>query len=753
MSLTRWKIFAGISLLVLSTAATALSLGRVRGTALIGRALDLSVQAMQEPQLAIPEASCFAVELFYGDSRVSPSTVNLVPERSAAGELRLRVRSSAAVDEPVVTLFIRNSCGATVSRRYVLLAEALTDAAEPSAGFTQPINIAPPRSSSSAGQAANPSEQAGEPRQAFGGVQSADTPANQARQTRAERASQRRAARLAAQGAAVEAPASLKVAKSTPPASVVRKAKPEAPRLKLDLIDLSSTPLSLLGSSELVSVPTGDEAVRRQAQALWRMLNASPEEAMQEVQRLDKLEAQTRASQEQSKRQAAEIASLAAQLEQAKKERYVNPLTIVLGLLTLAAVAFAIRFWRRGSSVGKPWWGSGAGKVVPQDEQHLWGHLADSAMADLPGDAQKKGSLVTEASPTSYFSALNSNQNALPVGVNQSSNTLPRTATATASLGSKSVSNPDVLRSTGNSHPTAEKVYPVGQRTAINKVKSTGRLSANKSSGVLVPSSKSAAQESKSGFGQSDFAPSVDSVPRVVAAEELFDIQEQADFFLSLNQPEQAIEVLKNHITENVETSALAYMDLFNIYHNTGMQTDYAELRDEFNRVFNADVPEFSQYGTHSNGLEDFPQVLVQIQQAWHLPHQAQDVIEESIFRQPEQDQQPLDMTAYRELMLLYALAKELGRPDSGYSKLPLSAQIPSQSNFGNSADIELGDGLILSSPDIQTSAEKDQTINLAHPLTGPQVGVSQVNEGLDFDLSDSGELSSFKLPGATKKT
>jgi pilus assembly protein FimV len=755
MSLTRWKIFAGIGLLVFSTAATALSLGRVRGTALIGRVLDLSVQATLEGQEATPEPACFAVELFYGDTRISPNAVSFIPERTAGGELRIRVRSSVAVDEPVVTLFVRASCGASVSRRYVLLAEALTESADPSVGFTQPNtpSFTPPRTSTSGGQASNPLAAPVEPRQAFGGAQSASAVPSRTEPKRAERASQRRAQRATVPDASLEAEP--KVAKSAVPASVVRKPAAQtqgAPRLQLDLLDLTNAPLNLRGSAEIVSAPSSDEAVRRQAQALWRMLNASPEEAMQEVQRLDKLEAQTRASQEQSKRQAAEITSLAAQLETAKKERYLNPLTITLGLLTLAALAFVIWFWRRGSSTGKPWWGSNASKAAPQDEQHLWGHLADSAMADLPGDAQKKGSLVAEASPTSYFSALNSNQNTPQNDrdVNKSGSVFA--AAALANAASKTAGMPDFNRSS-NAHPTAETVNPSSQRAALNGVKSVGRLNTAKPAGSQILSSKSAATEGRSGFGQSDFAPSTYSAPRLVAAEELFDIQEQADFFLSLNQPEQAIEVLKNHITENVETSALAYMDLFDIYHNAGMQKDYADLRDEFNRVFNADVPEFASYGARSNGLEDFPKVLTQIQQTWHRPQQAQDVIEESIFRQPEQDQQPLDMTAYRELMLLYALAKELGRPDSGYSKLPISSQIPVQTGGAASPDIDLGEGLMLSSPDLDMLSAKDQTMSLPHPLILPKDGAAKAEDGLDFDLSDSAALGAYKLPGAKKKS
>ena len=128
MLFKRWQIIAGIVLLVTTTAASSLTLGRVRGTALLGRSLDLSIQSTIEAGESLPEASCVTAEVFYGDTRISPNVVSVSPERVGTGELRLRVRAMTVVDEPVVTLFVRSTCSGSSSRRYVLLAEALSEA-------------------------------------------------------------------------------------------------------------------------------------------------------------------------------------------------------------------------------------------------------------------------------------------------------------------------------------------------------------------------------------------------------------------------------------------------------------------------------------------------------------------------------------------------------------------------------------------------------------------------------------------------
>ena len=77
----------------------------------------------------------------------------------------------------------------------------------------------------------------------------------------------------------------------------------------------------------------------------------------------------------------------------------------------------------------------------------------------------------------------------------------------------------------------------------------------------------------KSGFGSSQMHPS-----RAVKAEELFDVQQQADFFVSIGQHDQAIELLRSHIAENFETSALVYLDLFNLYHQLRRPAEYDTL-------------------------------------------------------------------------------------------------------------------------------------------------------------------------------
>lgn len=152
---------------------------------------------------------------------------------------------------------------------------------------------------------------------------------------------------------------------------------------------------------------------------------------------------------------------------------------------------------------------------------------------------------------------------------------------------------------------------------------------------------------------------------RPVNTEELFDVQQQSDFFLSLGQHDQAIAVLREHIAANPGTSALAYLDLLRIFHSLDRREDYARLADEFERAFNADVPSFEHFTEAGRGLEHYRGTLARIEALWPAPGTLA-LIEELVFRKPgSHDDGAFDLAAYQELLLLYSVAKEVIDPDS----------------------------------------------------------------------------------------
>ena len=150
---------------------------------------------------------------------------------------------------------------------------------------------------------------------------------------------------------------------------------------------------------------------------------------------------------------------------------------------------------------------------------------------------------------------------------------------------------------------------------------------------------------------------------RPLNTEELFDVQQQSDFFLSLGQHDQAIAVLREHIAANPGTSALAYLDLLRIFHSLEREADYTRLAEDFERVFNADVPSFAHFTDTGRGLEHYRGALARIEAMWPAPGTLA-LIEELVFRKPgHNDDGAFDLAAYQELLLLYSVAKEVIDP------------------------------------------------------------------------------------------
>ncbi|MDR7092326.1 type IV pilus assembly protein FimV [Hydrogenophaga laconesensis] len=235
-----------------------------------------------------------------------------------------------------------------------------------------------------------------------------------------------------------------------------------------------------------------------------------------------------------------------------------------------------------------------------------------------------------------------------------------------------------------------------------------------------------------------DFSPSALGVSRSVATEELFDVQQQADFFVSLGEDEQAIQVLRNHLAESHEPSPLAYLDLFKLYHRLGRREDYNALRDEFNHVFNAGAPPFNQYTDGGRGLEAYESAFSRIQSLWPEPR-VLDLIEESIFRDVSDDEvEVFDLEAYRELLLLHAIAKELINRD----ERPAAVQ---HSEFGHTSMQPLkAQGRRTSFSSTNVLGEKATGRN-TQPMDLDAMLPASSHIGLDINLNDLSEFSAFE--------
>ena len=156
-------------------------------------------------------------------------------------------------------------------------------------------------------------------------------------------------------------------------------------------------------------------------------------------------------------------------------------------------------------------------------------------------------------------------------------------------------------------------------------------------------------------------APAVPKAARaqqIVPPEAVFDIQQQAEFFISIGEHEQAIEVLHTHIEEHGDAMPWAYLESLRLFHMLGRTEAFNRLRGQFQECFNARVPGFGQFQTGGHCLEDYPEALAEIEALWSSP-EVMGVLDGLLFRRDAQHEaERFDLAAFDDLLLLLAIAQ-----------------------------------------------------------------------------------------------
>lgn len=152
---------------------------------------------------------------------------------------------------------------------------------------------------------------------------------------------------------------------------------------------------------------------------------------------------------------------------------------------------------------------------------------------------------------------------------------------------------------------------------------------------------------------------------REVSVEELIDLEQQAEFFVVLGQDDAAIDLLEGHVHHTTGASPLPFLKLLEIYRRVGKRADYERIQAEFNERFNAYAPAWDADLQQGHSLADYPGVIDRLQALWASPTKAMEVLERSLTR-PDSSEDTFELPAYRELLFLYAVARDLAERDTG---------------------------------------------------------------------------------------
>ncbi len=143
-----------------------------------------------------------------------------------------------------------------------------------------------------------------------------------------------------------------------------------------------------------------------------------------------------------------------------------------------------------------------------------------------------------------------------------------------------------------------------------------------------------------------------------LSADELIDLEQQADFFVALSQDEAAIDLLMGHLRSSGGASPMPYLKLLEIYRRRADTDAHERIRERFNRRFNAHAPALAADPTTGRSLDGYPEILPRVLAAWPSPAQAIRLLESLMFRVDDADP-GVDLTAFRDLLLLYSVARD----------------------------------------------------------------------------------------------
>ncbi len=146
-----------------------------------------------------------------------------------------------------------------------------------------------------------------------------------------------------------------------------------------------------------------------------------------------------------------------------------------------------------------------------------------------------------------------------------------------------------------------------------------------------------------------------------VKVEEISDVTQEAEFWMSVNDPQRAIEILDSQANNTHPDSPVPWLYLLDLYRLVNDKEKYDELRDRFILFFNANIPDFDVTsrlgGLHQ--LEDFPHLVERICALWNS-NAIIPFLQSLLIGTRDGKRVGFELSVYRDILMLISLAREL---------------------------------------------------------------------------------------------
>jgi pilus assembly protein FimV len=722
MSLNRLRSIFRAALVVLgSQGSWAAGLSAEQSGTVLGQPLNFPVQVRLDAGETLT-ADCVSAEVHVSDQRVQPSQVRTQLDQQGNGQARVRVQTLQAIDEPVVSITLRVGCATSITRRFVVFADPPISAAPAWAGAPaspplvaaapSPGSAADPASSDSArmagggaprGDASSGSGGSGGNEPALTGAgsrsnaavpSSASRGAGAAKTTESTRVAagpaplrgtDRAASRTARPAAGSDGPARAPASTRNDPRAAADKTTtaaaggvalpPPGPRLSLEpLAPPALKPAR--DASPAVGTPREEaDAIAQAWQAVTKAASAAQVASLAasaSAERIAGLERTVAQMRSESQANQALIAELHRRLEQPPTGA--GAVWPMLGVAAALAVLSGWLSWRLGRSqtLRQQAW-------AQQRQQSVASGLHTSSQAlDSPagrmmqaqsGPASFIASDLATVPPRSGLGSVRSTSGSVSVGMESSAVSSRATGAADepgvpGTAGTLDAASRARTQGAGSADPGASamalgSLSPRGAASAFGTPGATAAASPRNPAGAdgspnwRLPEAEVARTEPL----PAPLRGGHEGV-RDVSIEELIDLEQQAEFFIVLGQDEAAIDLLVDHMRSTGGSSPLPYLKLLEIYSRTNDRSAYERNRARFNHRFNAYAPEWGSDLSQGRSLEDYPGILPRLEQVWLRPLDAMAELEALLFRKSRGEL--FELPAYREVLFLYALARDL---------------------------------------------------------------------------------------------
>ncbi len=609
---------AGLLVAVAAAPAQALMIGQPQSVTELGMPLRMDIPVRLDEGESLPR-DCIAVRAAAGEhgAGIGPLRIDTRPTRDG---VMIEVQGARALVEPILDVRLQLGCQYQRTQAYTLL----VDPPRPELPMTQgsvvaaaPVPAGRTRAAASAAAVKGPAPVASTTAVA------AVTPAKGAIGGSGGRASAPRGAVKEPRNFATREPGRAPVrgqespplaqAHSVAPSHRVVLARPAAaPRLEMDWLapDAVPAPHLQLATALPASAPAPSAARREQLLQLRQLLidaAAAPGEPMPTLQQNDTLRSRNEAMTDQLAQATQQRDAAQAALQQQRASSY--PAALVYALLAglLALALLALWLWRRGAH--------------PASHADVFGAALPAARHEPRPAPQPPVAAPARAAEAHGHTTVAASESLAPATV-------------------QPLISPFGLPVVGSGVPQPEVELPqhLAQRPAP-------AVSPDPADGI----------DWDSRFMQ----PLTQG--ELLQVDELMDAGHLAEYFIDMGDDQRAIALLEKSLDDSMADSfALPYLLLFDLYRKHGMAKEYRTLHTRFARRFNVRVPAWEESpDAHPRELPDYERAMALILRHWGEPHIV-TVIERMLLDDPSQPRLGFDLPAYRDLLMLYAVARDL---------------------------------------------------------------------------------------------